>query len=152
MINWWWHIDDYVYWIMYRAGSTDCHWSGLSDYAGHSGTLGEWWYIHCDELTLLIHIPLLAHLLICCLCLYCDCGSVVRVSLYLWSCTLFHYLLNYLHDNWVNQYRALCHFDYASLIELSIEIFYEHLIYSCIILDPVIMYVSTLEVGRLTWQ
>ena len=104
-----------------------------------------WWACIIDSLFLL------AHLFMCCLCLYYDCGSIVRISLYLWWCTLICYLLICLCDNWVNQYHALCHLNHVSLIELSIEIFYEHLNWSCIILDPFTMYVSIFEVDRLTW-
>ena len=136
---------------MYRAGSIGYRWSGVSDHARHLGALGEWWYIHCVEHILLIHFLLLAHIFMYYSYMYCDYGSVVRVSLYVWSCTLICYLFICLCDNWINKYHALCHLNHASLIELSIEIFYEYLIWLCIILDPFTMYVSIFEVDQLTW-
>ena len=38
-----------LYIMLNRTGSIDYRWSGVSDCVGHSGAVGEWWYIPCDE-------------------------------------------------------------------------------------------------------
>ena len=142
-----WHIDDCVYWIMYRARSISYCWSGVSDRVRHPGALGEWWYIHYVE-HISFDLLFFVSTSICMLLMFMlwlwisDEGQSLCVIMYP------HLLsIDLLCDRWVNQYHAHCRLNHVSLIELSIEIFYEHLIWSCIILDPFIMYVSIFEIG-----
>ena len=80
------HIDDCVCWIMYRARSIGCHRSGLSDCVEHSGALGKWWYISCDEHIhwFTFHVSTLIYMLLMFLLslwIYCE-GRSLFVNLY----------------------------------------------------------------------
>ena len=110
-----------------------------------------WVVVHaCDELILLIHV-FYWHIYLYVAYIHAVIVDQLRGSVLMCEHVPSSIIYWFIVWWWINQYHACCHLNHVSLIELSIEIFYEHLIWSCIILDPFIVYVSIFEVGRLTW-